>query len=169
MSLYLTFAAFRFAGVERIWLWLALIMAGEALLFFTYHGIFQRSERRLTWTLLLLRGGGVLALVICLANPTWTRTHELVDAGRVAVILDTSRSMTLPDVSGQPRYTLAKKAAAALEHALGAPGHGTRLETDLFDINGIPLGGKVPAEPRAGRTDLGRALLQSAARMRPGH
>ncbi len=160
------FADLHFAGVQHSWLWLVLLPAGAVLLFFTYHGIFQRSERRLTWVLLLLRGAGVLALVICLANPTWTRTHVSVDAGRVAVILDTSQSMTLPDASGQPRYTLAKKAAAELERVLGAPAHGARLEADLFDINGMPLGGKVPAEPRAGRTDLGKALIETGARMR---
>ena len=47
-------AVLRFENVMGGWLWLWLlgILLGVALLTATYWGIFQRSERRLTWVLI---------------------------------------------------------------------------------------------------------------------
>ncbi len=100
-------ADLHFEGVSPSWWWLwpILLLAGAGFLAWTYHGIFQRSERRLTWWLLGLRGLGLLLLVLILAKPTWTRESEQVDPGRVAVIVDNSRSMSLPDSSGATRYS----------------------------------------------------------------
>ena len=95
-----------FEGVSPSWWWLwpLLMVAGAAVLFWTYHGIFQRSERRLTWCLLALRGLGLLLLVLILSKPVWTRESEEVDPGHVAIVVDNSRSMSLPDSSGATRW-----------------------------------------------------------------
>ena len=47
-------ASIRFEGIERPLIWIVLTIAGAAILFLTYRGIFQRSERRLTWALMHL-------------------------------------------------------------------------------------------------------------------
>ena len=45
-------AEIRFDNVDHPWLWTVLIAAGVAWTFYIYRGIFQRSERRLTWGLM---------------------------------------------------------------------------------------------------------------------
>lgn len=163
----LPFAAFRLEGVAPgwAWLWLVLLVAGAAMLYSAYRGIFQRSERALTWWLMLLRGAGLVLLVLALAKPTWTRESELVDAGRVAVVLDTSRSMSLPDASGAARYGRAKAAIERITKEVTG-GDGPRLAVDLFDINGVPLKDGMPEKPTADRTDLGKALTEAARQLR---
>jgi uncharacterized membrane protein len=162
------FAAFRFEGVDPgwAWLWLLLLVAGAALLGFTYWGIFQRSERRLTWGLMLLRGVGLLLLVLALAKPTWTRENEQVEPGRVVVVVDNSRSMSLPDASGTPRYARARAAVEQLTAALGDSRAGPRLAVDLFDVEGRPLKDGLPEKPTAERTDLTKALKDAAGQTR---
>ena len=162
------FAAFRLEGVAPswAWLWLLLLAAGAGVLFLTYRGIFQRSERRLSWGLMLLRAAGLLLLVLALARPTWTRENERVEAGRVVVVVDTSRSMSLPDVGGGTRYAKARDAVGRLTKALADGRGGPPLAVDLFDIEGAPLKDGLPAEPTADRTDLTRALGEAAARTR---
>src|SRR5262249_15899604 len=98
-----------FEGVSPSWWWLwpLLVVGGAFFLFWPYPGIFQRSEPRLTWWLLALRGLGLLLLVLILSKPVWTRESEEVDPGHVAIVVDNSRSMSLPDSSGATRYALA--------------------------------------------------------------
>jgi len=162
-------STFRFENVGHGWVWLVLAAAGFWVLFRTYRGIFQRSERRLTWWLMGLRGAALLAIVLALAKPTWTRATEIVDPGRLAVVLDDSLSMSLPDATGQSRYARALDAVTALRQAVQAPGaadSSSRVEVDLFDVNGAPVAADPPPEPRAERTDLVRAVSQAAARLR---
>ena len=157
---------FRFENVEHPWLWLIGIGLGALLFSQTYRGIFLRTERRLTWWLMGLRGIGLVALLLALARPTWIRETQHVDPGRVAVILDDSLSMSLADPSGQSRYALGVKAVTELTNAINRPSAGPRIEVDLFDINGSPVAGAPPAEPRAERTDLVRAVSQTTSRLR---
>jgi uncharacterized membrane protein len=164
----LLLADLHFEGVAPSWWWLwpVMIVAGAVFLVWTYHGIFQRSEHRLTWWLLALRGFGLLLLVLILAKPTWTRESEQVDAGRVAVIVDTSRSMSLPDAGGTTRYSRARVAVEQLTKALERERKGSRLVVDLFDITGTPLKDGLPEQPTAERTDLGEALRKAALQLR---
>jgi uncharacterized membrane protein len=159
-------AQLAFDNVTHPWLWLMLIAVGAGVLGFTYLGIFQRSQRRLTWVLLPLRALGILALVLALARPTWTREEDRVDPGRLAVIVDNSVSMSLADPAGRSRYDLARQAVDQLQLALAADGSATPLRMELFDINGAPLPDGLPAEPRAERTDLVRAVTEAASRLR---
>ncbi len=87
-------ALVRFEGVEHPWLWLLLVIAAAAILYAAYRGMFQRTSQHLAWWLMGLRAVGLVLLLLALAKPTWTRESEQVDAGRVAVIVDTSRSMS---------------------------------------------------------------------------
>src|SRR5262249_2888538 len=116
-------------------IWAVLAVVGAGFLVWTYDGIYRRSGRSLTWWLLALRGAGILLLLVMLAKPTWTRERDDVEPGRVAVVVDTSRSMSLPDGSGT-RYAKAKEAAEELKRKLGERTKEGRLEVDLFDITG---------------------------------
>src|SRR5947209_165935 len=160
----LPLAVVEFEGVRWPWLWAILLIAGAAILFVAYREIFLRTERRLTWGLMGLRTVGLLFLVLALAKPTWTRESEEVDAGRVAVIFDNSRSMSLADEGGGTRYARARTALDRFTQALHARG-GPRLAVDLFDIEGNPLE-KVPDSPTVDRTDLGKALRQATGKLR---
>ena len=161
------FALLRFEGVTHPWLWLLLVAGGAGLLVWTYREIAVRSERRLVWGLLLLRGLGLLALVLALAKPTWTHESDIVDPGRLAVVLDNSASMSLPDPSGQPRFTRAREAVDRLREAIDADRKGPRVEVDVFDITGAPLESKTKADtPNVERTDLVHAVSETIARLR---
>jgi uncharacterized membrane protein len=149
------------------WYLAALAVAGVAILAITYHGIFQRSERRLTWALMVLRGLGLATLFLALAKPTWTRESPLTDPGHVTIVLDNSLSMSLPEASGKARYALARNAVQSLSAALAAAGKGPGLEVELADINGAALkNGEVPEQPTVERTDLVRAILETRDRNR---
>jgi len=157
------FATLRFESVTNPWLWSLLTALGAAFLVWTYRGIYQRSGRRLIWGMMLLRGAGLAALVLALAKPTWTRENDLVDPGRVAVVLDNSASMSLADPSGPSRFELATSAVGRLRKAIEGAG-GPRVEVDLFDITGAPLA--AGAKPDVERTDLARAVNETIARLR---
>lgn len=146
------------------WLWLVLLVGGAACLVLTYRGIFQRSERRLTWGLMALRGAGLLALFLALAKPTWTKEADEVEPGRLAVVLDTSRSMSLADSSGQSRYDLARAAVDRLKSHFEAKRSGPRVAVELFGIDGRPLSA-APDQPTADRTDLVRAVTGAVSRL----
>jgi hypothetical protein len=163
------FAAQRLSleNVEHPGAWVALGAAGAAVLAWSYWGIFRRSERSLTWALMLLRGAGLVALFLALAKPTWTSESRLTDAGRVGIVLDNSLSMSLPHAAGKSRYALAKEAVAVLHDALQTDRSGPRPEIDLADIQGAALRlTEIPEQPTVVRTDLGRALTETRDRLR---
>jgi len=162
----LIIATLEFENVRHVWLWLVLLAAGAGLLWFTYSGIFRRSEQRLVWALMLLRAVGIAALVLALARPVWTHTAELVDPGRVAIVLDDSLSMSLADGSGQSRYSLARAATDRLQKELEGDRAGAELAVDRFDITGKSLSAGLPDEPRGERTDLAGAVHQAVAQLR---
>ncbi|HJT75695.1 MAG TPA: glutamine amidotransferase, partial [Gemmataceae bacterium] len=164
---FLLLASFRFDNVSARWgwLWIVLAVAGAVVLFLTYRGIFQRSERRLTWALMALRAVGLLLLLLALAKPTWTSETDAVDPGHLGVVLDNSLSMSLPDASGKPRYAVARAALERLKQALANDRSGKPLKVDLFDINGNPLA-DVPEQPTVERTDLARAVSESTSKLR---
>src|SRR5207244_3877223 len=90
-----------------------LLLAGAAAVAFTLTGerVEGRPARRATLLVLAgLRGAAVAVVVALLLNPIVTRARQ--DAGKptLLVLLDTSRSMAVPDVEGRPRFEAAKRA-----------------------------------------------------------
>jgi uncharacterized membrane protein len=150
-----------------LWLWIVLVIAGACLLYFTYAGIFQRSERRLTWVLMLLRAAGLVALLLALAKPTWTSASKQIDPGRIGVVLDNSLSMSLAAPNGKSRYTLAREAVERLHIALENNPAESRLVLDISDINGEPIKREeIPDQPTIERTDLCTAVNATINRLR---
>ena len=159
-------AAVEFEGVERPWLWAIGLLCGAAVLFATYLGIVRRSDRRLGWWLMLLRGAGLSALVLMLAKPTWTSESDRIDAATVAVVIDDSASMGLADATGKPRLASAVAAVDALRAGIDADRAGGRASVEVFDLRAEPLGMRAPTKAAGDRTDLTRAVRETAARMR---
>ncbi|HCN08487.1 MAG TPA: hypothetical protein DIT01_11185 [Lentisphaeria bacterium] len=154
-------AALEFEGVQNGWLWLLAAIAAVGLTYGIYRGIFMRTGRRFTWALLALRCGGLLALALALAKPTWTRREDTVDPGRVAIIVDTSISMSL-----EGRYAKARKAVEQLQSKILSSASDVEMEVDVFDVEGNRLAEPLPTEPRTERTDLVRAVSSTAAQLR---
>jgi len=158
---------FELQNVDHGWLWIIGLLAGAAVLFGVYYSIYQRTERRLAWLLLGLRAAGLVALVLALARPVWTKDEVLTDAGRLAVVLDTSRSMSLADRGGESRYRRALAAIEDLKSQLDAQDDVPAVELALFDINGEPLElDNPPDEPIHEVTDLERAVGRVQSRLR---
>jgi uncharacterized membrane protein len=162
----LLLATIELDNVRHGWLWLAMVAGGLLLLVTIYHGIYKRSHERLAWWLLAMRVAGVAALIVALARPIWTHVSELVDPGRVAVVLDDSVSMSLADAGGQPRYALAKNAIEQLQQEIGDSRREKAMAVDCFDINGKALRDDLPKEPRTERTDLVAGVRQAVAQLR---
>ncbi|HET6883221.1 MAG TPA: glutamine amidotransferase, partial [Pirellulales bacterium] len=164
MSTFLS--AIELENVRHAWLWLAMLAVGLLLLAATYRGIYQRSGERLAWWLMALRTAGLVALIVALARPIWTHVSQLVDPGRVAVVLDDSLSMSLVDAGGQPRYALAKSAVEELRKQIAEPNSGEAMAVECFDLAGRPLGDELPLEAREERTDLVAGVRQAVAKLR---
>jgi uncharacterized membrane protein len=158
-------AAITFENVTHAWAWWLLVSTGAAWLYYTYRGIFERTERRLTWALMALRGAGLLALIVALAKPTWTRERVEISPGHVAIVLDNSVSMSLSDPSGPSRFALAVGAARNLSESLASPDGGPRLEVDLFGVDGARLADGIPEKPLLKSTDLVKAISASAKQL----
>lgn len=154
-------ALFELEGVRTPWLWLLLIGGGAGLMFWTYRDIYLRSRKKLTWGLMALRGIGLLALVLALAKPTLTSQNDLVDPGRVAVVLDNSLSMAL-----EGRYARATQAIEKLRAQINSDRSNPPMELELFDVRGKRIDGAPPREPTLERTDLVRGITHAAAQLR---
>lgn len=82
-----------------------LWLAGGALLIllllgWSYHQARGRPKRPWQLTLIGLRLLAIAAVVICLLDPQWVEKITHQQKSRVAVLLDTSRSMSIGDVPG---------------------------------------------------------------------
>ncbi len=161
----LLLALFQFENVQHPWLWVMLLAGGAWLLWATYQQIAERTDSRRVWGLLALRVGGILALLLTLAKPTWTHERHDVDAGHIAVVIDNSVSMSLADPTGQPRFTRAIQAIGKLR-GIEFSANGPQTKLAVFDINGQPLGDDLPKEPKVERTDLVRAVTAATSRLR---
>ena len=154
-------ATLQFEGIHNGWLWILMVTFGAAFMIWTYREIFRRTQRKFTWVLLGLRAVGLLALLVALAKPTWTAENNLVDPGHLAVVLDDSESMSL-----EGRYSQAQKGIDALRQKMENGKSSERLEVDVFDISGEPVGDALPEKPRAERTDLVRAVTNVISQLR---
>ena len=72
-----------------------------------------KTRARKLWEF-LHKNLGRLALLLALARPVWTEDSSVVDPGRLAVVLDDSRSMSLAHSGGKSRYEWAREAVERL-------------------------------------------------------
>ena len=138
-------------GYHPDWRWLAAgAVLAVALLAWSY-----RRARALNWSqrllLLLIRLLTMAAIVICLLDPHLVQKISHLQPAQVAVLIDTSRSMSLQDVPGN-RLEFSKKWLADHESEFPA------TTTVTFRSLDAPLENFAAAKPTAASTPLGDAL-----------
>lgn len=99
---------------EPLWLIIGGLLGGAAL-FLSYFSAKGRPRPRLRVTLTVVRLLVIAGVVLCLCDPEWVETIKHQPKSRLAVLLDTSKSMTITDVP-QGRLSAAKR---WLETSLG--------------------------------------------------
>ncbi len=159
-----TLANLRFDNLSPLWAVagvLAIVIVAVA-----YMAIWRRTGRRLTLVFMALRMAAVVALLVAITKPAWESTTRQEQRPVVAVLLDTSQSMSLPHVSGSGitryerlrQWVLASSSARELSR---------RYAVAKFDLNGTAITtDTIPQEPLAERTDLVLALRAAAAKLR---
>jgi hypothetical protein len=160
----MTLANLRFDNLGPMWL--AAMLLAVVMVVAAYTAIWQRTGRTLTLWLMGLRIAAVLALIVAIIKPVWVSTSRDTQRPVVAVVLDTSQSMSLPHMSaeGVSRYERVKQ---WLRESPSGRDLSTRYDVAMFDITGQPLASNaLPREPMAERTDLVLALRATAARLR---
>ncbi|GJM19751.1 MAG: hypothetical protein DHS20C14_19640 [Phycisphaeraceae bacterium] len=165
-------AAFGWARPLAAWAWAVVIAAAVGVALWTYRGL---TGPRRTRVLLGISRALVLVLItVLLSGPRLVRERVTTQSDAVAVLLDRSASMTLPD-AGAPGETRTRD--EALRGALDASADAwAALAEDKLVVwhafagtSGVIGEGPVPADlgaPDGRRTELGAALdraLRSAA------
>lgn len=148
-------AQLRLEAIEHPLLWMLVIVVAVGLTVATYARMYQRSQRPLVWTLMGMRIAAVLLLLLMLLKPVWVSTQNTPQRPVVAIIVDTSQSMSLIDEGTQSRYE-------QLQAWISSPFVETlrqRFELRWYDETGRELeSAKLPPQPIGPRTDLDRAV-----------
>jgi uncharacterized membrane protein len=158
-------------------LW-ALLVGGGLLLLLLWWSYATSVGRPQGWTrltLVLLRLTALGLAFLCWLNPQWVERVEHQPPARVAVLLDTSRSMALQDVDPDGRLAEAQEWLA--QHLLPTAPHHVQIQPFAFDDALRPLtnGNFVPAQifahlsPTGTATAIARTLetLWTAAAAEP--
>ena len=103
--------------------WSPLLLAGvfalgAGLVLWSYHWGRARTSPLTTWTLALLRATGLAVLLICLLRPTLITSTAVPQQNVVAVVIDDSRSMGIPDEEERSRGVVAQETFASRESVL---------------------------------------------------
>lgn len=86
-------------GFKPDWMWLGIATAvGSAVVLWSYLTAKTRTKKPIRWLLLTLRLLVLAGLTLCLLDPQKIERVEHQKPARVAVLLDTSRSMAIQDV-----------------------------------------------------------------------
>lgn len=147
-------------SVDIAWPWpvYLLAVAGAAVLLLWLPG--YRRLRRGTASF-LLRAALVAVLLLALADPTLVVEAPEPIRGHVAVLLDDSLSMRIPDTDG---VTAAERLNAIFGNRAESPALGEGIDTRRFSFgDGVqPLAPGEPLRYRDARSELGAALLRAA-------
>ena len=106
------------SGSWSPFLLLGVFAAAAALVYWSYRWGRARTSRAATWTLVLLRATGLAILLICLLRPTLVLSTAVPQQNVVAVVIDDSRSMEIPDEGERPRAEVARALFASDESVL---------------------------------------------------
>lgn len=99
-----------------------ILPVGVCVLFLLYARLMYQKDSRelpvwLGWTLTIFRSAVFLALLVLYLDPTWRTEREVIHPSRVAVLVDTSLSMGMTDVT-LPGTTLSASRAQLAAHGL---------------------------------------------------
>lgn len=124
----------------------------------------SRTNRRRRRVLTALRGAAVLTVLFAMLRPTIVYTTETPLAASVVVLLDLTRSMTVPDeVNGQTRFEAMKRTLDDSRDALKRLSERYDVKAYGFDRSVRPLEvtkGKItlPTAPEGRETAIGQSL-----------
>ncbi len=114
------------------------------------------ATRRQRGVLLALRAAVFLCVGLALLDPHWVRSRVRTHVPLVAILVDTSRSMSIADAPDeQPRIARARTLAEAAQRSLG---DSARVVLWGFDGGVRPVGTTSDLEARGARTDVPAAL-----------
>jgi uncharacterized membrane protein len=138
-------------------LWTLLAAAAVLALSFwlSYRSAKGRPSPALRLFLVTLRLLAIIAVVLCLLDPQWVEMIRHQQKSRVAVLVDTSRSMSIRDVPGT-RLDSAK--AWIKEKMLPVVPSGVSISTYAFDQSLTPLPVLDSASPTGSVTALSETL-----------
>jgi len=146
----------------------ALFVAGSAvvvlLTIWLYAMVLRYPAPRVRRLLLVLRLAAIGILLFCLAHPIVRRYKSERVKKTVAVLIDRSESMSIPDVD--PRGTRLRAALALAKAAAQTAGEKFRVDTYAFDSRLAQASSLAELKASGQRTDIGNAL--AALRVRLG-
>src|SRR5438046_56844 len=135
------------------------LIAGGVLVGALLFGIYGAARGRAKWRqrvwLIALRWLTIAAVVLCLLDPQWIAAIRHQQKARIAVLLDTSRSMAIKDVPGG-RLAFAKEWLQQIFSAAVPPE--VTLSYYSFDQTLAPLASLDSASPTGSVTALADAL-----------
>ena len=124
----------------------------------------SRVDRRRRRILTVLRGASILAVLFAMLRPTIVYTTKTPLAASIVILVDLSRSMSVPDeVNGQTRYQALQRTLEDSRGILQELGRRFDVKAYGFDRNVRPLevaDGKIalPATPEGRETAIGQSL-----------
>ena len=95
-----------------------MFLLGAGLVLWSYRWGQARTTASVTWTLAILRATGIAVLMICLLRPTLVLSTAVPQQNVVAILIDDSRSMGIPDENDRPRGAVAQETFAEQESSL---------------------------------------------------
>jgi len=114
------------------------------------------ATRRQRVALLVLRAAVFLCVILALVDPHWVRSHARTRLPLVAVVIDTSRSMSIADVPGEQTRTAHARALA--ERARRSLGDRAGVLMWGFDADLRPAANVAGLEANGAQTDIAGAL-----------
>lgn len=127
------------------WRWLAASgLAVVGLVFWSYHEAVGRPKGLTRIGLLALRLLAILMVAGCLLDPNWVERIEHQQPTRIAVLVDTSRSMGVQDVAGT---RLAAAAGWLQQEPLPAAPASAAISVFAFDRSLVWLNSNAPPRP----------------------
>jgi uncharacterized membrane protein len=151
----MTLCMIQFTHMPEVRWWICGAVAAAVVVFCSYYWAKGRSRRWLRMMLAGLRAVIIAGIVICLLNPEWVEAIKHQSKSRVAVLLDTSRSMATQDVPAGRLAASKNWLKTELESALP-----DQVEVDYytFDQSLAPMRTLETANPQGSTTGLANAL-----------
>jgi len=129
--------------------WWALVAGGALLIIliaWSYATSVGRPRGFTKWTLVLLRFTAIALAFLCWLNPQWVEREERQPPSQVAILLDTSRSMSIQDAD--PEGRLAEAREWLQQHLLPAVPHHVQILPYFFDVTLHPITNNLSITPQ---------------------
>jgi len=145
-----------------VWMYVGILLASVLLAVWSYRHTVPRTTQARRTTLIALRSIGLAALLLAIFQPIVSSTTTQTITPSIAVVMDNSQSMTLPEKGFVPAPGTETRAAAMLasiKDAIPADRIKNREQTQLFTVGDrtLPFPNRTPIDSlraTSGATDL---------------